>query len=184
MWTALLRFTEKTEELTTLILEFGKDTSEINVKMNKFSDQAKKARETPSSGTPHYTQRIAKGFGEELSAYARKIEILNRKYGEVLPDVKSSLQRVLTFSNVETTQETDNGSEFLSTLNKAEHSVYEWKTSVVAVNDTISELPNYQTDMNRGIRRISQQFEALRSNLDDTLDMIQEARATYKARFQ
>ena len=180
----LVLFTEKTEALTSLISEFGDNTSEITIVMNKFSDQAEKAGNNPSSGTPRHVQRIAKKFGEDLSAYANNIEGLNRKYGEVLPEIKSSLQNVLTFKDLETTSGVDDVDEFPATLDETEQSVSGWKNSVVVANGTISELPNFQRDMNMGIRRVSEQFETLTSNLDDTLDMIQEARATYNSRLE
>ena len=180
----LVLFTEKTEALTSLISEFGDNTCEMTIGMNRFSDQAEKAGSNPSSGTPRHVQRIAKKFGEDLSAYANNIKGLNRKYGEVLPEIKSSLQKVLTFNDLETTSEVDDVDEFLATLDETEQSVSDWKNSVVGANGTISELPNFQRDMNRGIRRVSEQFETLTSNLDDTLDMIQEARATYNSRLE
>ena len=67
---------------------------------------------------------------------------------------------------------------------ETEQSVSGWKNSVVIANGAISELPNFQKDMTRAIRRVSEQFEILTSNLDDTLDMIQEARATYNSRLE
>jgi hypothetical protein len=178
----LVLFTEKTEALASLISEFGDNTSEMTIGVTKFSDQAEKAGINPSSGTPRHVQRIAKKFGEDLSAYANNIEGLNRKYGEVLPEIKSSLQNVLTFKDLETTSGVDDVDEFLATLDETEQSVSGWKNSVVVANGTISELPNFQRDMNKGIRRVSEQFETLTSNLDDTLDMIQQARATYISR--
>ena len=180
----LVLLTEKTETLTSLIAEFGDNTSEMTIGMNKFSDQVEKAGNNPSSGTPRHVQRITKKFGEDLSAYANNIEGLNRKYGEVLPEIKSSLQNVLTFKDLETTSGVDDVDEFLATLDETEQSVSGWKNSVVVANGTISELPNFQRDMNRGIRRVSEQFETLTSNLDDTVDMIQEARATYNSRLE
>ena len=180
----LVLFTEKAEALASLISEFGDNTSEMNIGMTKFSDQAEKAGNNPSSGTPRHVQRIAKKFGEDLSAYANSIEGLNRKYGEVLPEIKSSLQNVLTFKGLETTSGVDDVDKFLATLDETEQGVSGWKNSVVVANGTISELPNFQKDMTRGIRRVSEQFEILTSNLDDTLDMIQEARATYNSRLE
>ena len=172
----LVLFTEKTEALTSLISEFGDNTSEMTIGMNKFSDQAEKAGNNPSSGNPRHVQRIAKKFGEDLSAYANNIEGLNRKYGEVLPEIKSSLQNVLTFQDLETTSGVDDVDEFLATLDETEQSVSGWKNSVVVANGTISKLPNFQRDMNRGIRRVSEQFETLTSNLDDTLDSLVKTR--------
>ena len=180
----LVLFTDKTEALTSLILEFGDNTKEMTIGIGKFSLQAGKAWNNPSSGTPRHVQKIAKKFGEELSAYANNIEGLNRKYGEVLPEIKSSLQNVLTFEDIETTSGVDEPDEFLNTLDKTEQNVSDWKNSVVAANGTISELPNFQRDMSRGIRRVSEQFQTLTSNLVDTLDMIQEARATYSGRLE
>ncbi len=178
----LVLFSEKTEALTSLISDYGDNTNEMSIEMKKFSDQVEKAGNNPSSGTPRHLQRIAKNFGEDLSAYASKIEDLNRKYGEVLPEMKSSLQNVLRFKDIETTSEVDEVGEFLATLDENEQSVSRWKNSVIEANGTINELPNFQRDMNKGIRRVSEQFETLTSNLDDTLDMIQEAKAICNSR--
>ena len=178
----LVLFTEKTEALTSLISGFGENTNEITVQINKFSDQVEKAGKNPSSGTPRHLQRITKKFGEDLSAYASNIEGLNRRYGEVLPEIKSSLQSVLRFKDLETQSGVDNVDKFLATLDETEQSVSAWKNSVVNTNGTFSKLPNFQKDMNKGIHRVGEQFEALTSNLDNTLDMIQEARATYNSR--
>ena len=180
----LVLFTEKTEELSSLISEFGDNTSEMTIGMNKFSDQAKKAGNDPSPGTLRHVQRIAKKFGVDLSAYASNIEDLNRKYGEVLPEIKSSLQDVLTFKDLEITSGVDDVDKFLATLDETEQSISDWKNSVFDANSAISQLPNFQRDMSRGMRRVSEQFETLTSNLDDTLDMIQEARATYNSRLE
>ena len=117
-----------------------------------------------------------------MSAYASNIEDLNRKYGEVLPEIKESLQNVLTFQEPEATSNADDTDEFLETLDETEQSVTGMKRSVINANDTINELTNFQRHMNRGVRQVSEQFETLTSNLDDTLDMIQEARATYNSR--
>ena len=175
----LVLFTENTEVLTGLISEFGDSTSEMTIGFNKFSDQAGKAGNNPSSGTPRHLQRIAKRFGEDLNTYARKIEHLNRKYGETLPEINSSLQRVLTYQNNEPTEEIDG---FLTTLEETEQSVSVFKDSVIGGRATIDQLPNFQREMRSGARKIVDEFETLTSNLDDTLDMIQEARATYMSR--
>ena len=178
----LVSYTEKTEVLSDLISEIGDNTNEMTINMNKFSDQAEKAGNNPSSGTPRHVQRIARKFGEDLSAYASNIKDLNRKYGEVLPEIKESLKNVLTFKEPEATSNADETDEFLETLDETEQSVTGMKRSVINANDTINELPNFQRHMSRGVRRVSEQFETLTSNLDDTLDMIQEARATYNSR--
>ena len=171
-------FTDKTDALSSLIVEFGENTNEMTVGMNKFSDQMGKANSNPSSGTPQHAQRIARKFGEDLSAYATNIEGLNRKYGEVLPEIRSSLRNVLTFKDSKFTSGMDDVVGFLTTLDETEQSVSDWKNSVVQANCTINELPNFQRDMSRGIRKVSAQFETLTSNLDGTLDMLQDARAT------
>ena len=175
----LVLFTEKTEALANLILEFGESTHEMTIGTSKFSDQAGKAGNNPSSGTPRHLQRIASQFGQQLSAYAGNIEGLNWKYGEILPEIKSSLQRVLTYHDPEPTSGANDVDEFLGTLDETEQSVLTWKNAVVEANGTIDALPNFQRDMSRGAHRVIEQFKTLTSNLDDTLDMIQEARATY-----
>ena len=174
----LVVFIEKTEALTNLILEYGVSTKDMTIGFSKFSDQASKAGNNPSSGTPQYLQRISRQFGEELSRYAGKIEDLNRKYGETLPEIKSSLQRFLTFQGLDPTSRAEGTNEFLVTLDETEQGILDWKTSVFEARGTIEEMPNFQREMRRGTRRIVEQFEALTSNLDNTLDMIQEARAT------
>ena len=178
----LVLFTEKTEELTNLISEFGETTNEMTIGINKFADQVEKAGNNPSSGTPQHLQRISRQFGQHLSAYGGNIEDLNRKYGEILPEIKSSLQRVLTYQDIASTSAADGVDEFLGTLNETEQSVLTWKNSVVEANGTIDTLPNFQRDMSRGARKVIEQFETLTSNLDDTLDMLQQARATYISR--
>ena len=175
----LVLFTEKTEALTDLISEFGDSTNKMTIGMSKFSDQAEKAGNNPSSGTPRHLQRIARQLGEDLSAYAGNTENLNRKYGEILPEIKSSLQSVLTYQDLDPTSRADGVDEFLGTLDETEQSVLTWKNSVIEANGTIDMLPNFQRDMSRGARKVIEQFETLTSNLDDTLDMIQQARATY-----
>ena len=107
---------------------------------------------------------------------------LNRKYGQILPEIKSSLQRVLTYQDIEPTAAADGVDEFLGTLNETEQNVLTLKNSVVEANGTFAMLPNFQRDMSRGARKVIEQFETLTSNLDDTLDMIQQARATYISR--
>ena len=119
----LVLFTEKTEALANLILEFGDSTREMTIGTSKFSDQAGKAGNNPSPGTPRHLQRIASQFGQQLSAYAGNIEGLNRKYGEILPEIKSSLQRVLTYQDPEPTSGADDVDEFLGTLDETEQSV-------------------------------------------------------------
>ena len=180
----LVLFTEKAEALTTLISEFGVSTDEMTIGISKFSDQAKKAGSNPSSGTPRHLQRISRQFGQGLSAYAGNIKGLNQKYGEILLEIKSSLQRVLTYQDIEPTSGADGVDEFLGTLDETEQSVLDWKNSVLAANGTIDTLPNFQKEMSRGARRVIEQFETLTSNLDDTLDMIQEARTTYISRLE
>ena len=174
----LVLFTEKTEELNNLISEFGESTNEMTIGTSKFSDQAGKAGNNPSSGTPQNLQRIARQFGQQLSAYGGNIEDLNRKYGEIFPEIKSSLQRVLTYQDLDPTSGKDGVDEFLGTLDEMEQGVLAWKDSVVETKGTMDMLPNFQREMRRGARKVIEQFETLTSNLDDTLDMIQEARAT------
>ena len=178
----LVLFTEKTEDLANLISEFGDRTNEITIGTNKFSDQVEKAGNNPSSGTPQHVQRIAKQFGQQLSVYGGNIEGLNRKYGEILPEIKLSLQRVLTYQDLDPTSAADGEDEFLGTLDEIEQSVLTWKDSVIEAKGTIDMLPNFQRDMSRGARKVIEQFETLTSNLDDTIDMIQQARATYISR--
>ena len=54
--------------------------------------------------------------------------------------------------------------EFLGTLDETEQSVSAWKNAVVEANGTINALPNFQREMNRGVRRVIEQFETLASN--------------------
>ena len=180
----LVLFTEKTEALTTLIWEFGESTNEMTIGMNKFSDQAEKAGSNPSSGTPRHVQRIARQFGQELSVYAQNIGGLNRKYGDTLPEIQSSLQRVLTYQDIAPKSGADGVDEFLGTLDEVEQSILAWENSVVEANGAINALPNFQRDMSRGSQRVIEQFVTLTSHLDDTLDMIQGARATYNSRLE
>ena len=180
----LVLFTEKTEALTSLVSEYGDNTSQMTIGMNKFSEQMGNATNNPSSGTPRHVQRIAKKFGADLSAYANTIEGLNQKYGEVLPEIKSSLQNLMTFKDFEHTSELDKVDEFLATLYETEQGVSSWKNSVVDANGTINGLQNFQKDVSLGIRKVSEQFETLTSNLDDTLDMFQEARATINSQLE
>ena len=175
-------FTEKTEELGNLVSEFGDSTNEMTIGISKFSDQVEKAGNNPSSGAPQRIQRISRQFGQQLSVYGGKIEDLNRKYGEILPEIKSSLQRVLTYQGLDPTSGADGVDEFLGTLDEAEQNVLTWKNSVIETNGTMDMLPNFQREMRRGARKVIEQFETLASNLDDTLDMIQQARATYISR--
>ena len=70
----LVLFTGKTEELANLISEFGETTNEMNIGINKFSDQTEKAGNNPSSGTPKHFQRIARQYGQHMSAYGGNIE--------------------------------------------------------------------------------------------------------------
>ena len=180
----IVLFEDKTEALAKLIAEFGENTDEMTIATSKFSDQVEKATNSPSSGTPRHIQRIIKKFGEYLSNYAGNIEDINQKYGEILPEIKSILRNILTFQDLEAVSDADGVDKFLTTLDETEQSVSDWKNLVVYVNGIINGLPNIQRDMVAGAQRVSEQFETLASNLDDSLDMIQEARATYNSRFE
>ena len=143
----LVVFTEKTEELTNLVLEFGESTNEMAIGINTFSEQIDEVGNNPSSGTPRHIQHLARRFGEDLSIYAGKIGDLNRKYGETLPEIQGSLQSVLTFATFESQEEID---LFLATLDETEQAVSAWKHSVVEASATIDRLPNVQREMVRG----------------------------------
>ena len=179
----LVMFTEKTEALGNLMAEFGESTEQMTIGFNKFSGQAEKAGNNLSSGTPQHVQRISRQFGEELSAYADKIEVLTSKYGETLPEVKLSLQQVLMHPSIDSSLLEENDKrEFLSVLDNNEAAMLEWKKAVVECRGAMDALPNFQRNMRQGIRRIVEQFEKLTLHLDDTLDMIQDARARYISR--
>ena len=171
----LVVFTEKTEELTNLVSEFGESTNEMAIGINTFSEQLDDVGNNPSSGTPRHIQHLARRFGEDLSIYAGKIGDLNRKYGETLPEIQGSLQSVLTFATFESQVEMD---VFLATLDETEQAVSAWKHSAVEARATIDSLPNVQREMSRAARKIVEEFDTLASNLTDTLAMIQEAKFT------
>ena len=173
-------FTEKTAELTSYISEFARSTNELVSGTDNFSRQVEQAGNNPSTGTPRYLQRIAGKFGGELNVYAGKTGDLNRKYGETLLEIRGSLQSMVTFATFESKEEFDG---FLVTLDETGQAVLGWKHSVVQVRAMINSLPNVQREMARGARRIVGEFDTLTSNLDDTLNMIQEVELTIRRRF-
>lgn len=179
----LVIFIEKTEALTNLVSEYGDSTGEIAIATSKFVDQADRAGNNQSSGTPQHLQRLARQFGKDLSVYAGKLEELNRKYGETLSEVKSSLQPILTYQGLEPSSGREDIDNFLVTLDQAEENVSDWKAALVGGREAIDGIPNYQRDMRRGARKVVEHLETLVSNLDDTLDMVQDAKATCNYRF-
>ena len=177
-------FIERTEAMTSLVSAFVDNSSQITIEVRKYTNQAKRAGDNPSPEKPGHLQNIAKQLGLELIDYANNIEGLNRKYGEVLPEIKSSLQPLLTFTDLETTSGMAVVDKFLATLDETEQNVSDWRNAVLDTHDTISELPNFQRDVNRGNRRVREEFETLTSNLEATLDMLQEAKATINSRLE
>ena len=174
----IVSMTDKMETLTGFISEFGEHTNEIAVHTQAFGNQSRNVGNTSNPGTTRYLQRISREFGIHLDTYAGHLEDLNQKYGEVLPEVGSSLQHVVTLQPPQTTEDWDEINQLIDALDLSEKSMSDWKRAVVETRGTIDGLPNIQRDMRRAARKTVAQFDILIQNLDATLDMIYRVRST------
>ena len=117
-----------------------------------------------------------KSLVRKRDAYAQKIDCLNEKYEKALPDTNKSLQYVIRFQSPRTDDDRSGIEGFLNALVSGEGSVLELKENAISATKTMKMIPNYQIDMNRAINKVIGQYETIISNLDDTLEMFQEAR--------
>ena len=171
---------DKMGTLGNLISDFEGSTNEITVETQRFGDEARRAGDNPSSGTPRHLQRIARRFGKHLDAYAGRVEELNRKYALFLPEIESSLQYVLTYKPPETSSDWEGVDEFLDTLDGLEQAVSQWKSAVLTSREPMKEMAQFQGDLRKGAGKTSEQLDILIANLDNTLDMTQRVRSTLR----
>ncbi len=177
----LVAMQERFGKLSSLISAYGEHTTAASVETTKFTDQQNKAQENRSEGTGRYLQKIAKKYGEKMGEYAKQLEGLNQDYEAVLPEADRSLQYVISFSSPETEDDREAIEVFLIALDDTETSISGFKTAALSTRQIMSEQPNYQRDMRKAIREIVEQYDILVTNLDETLEMIQQARAVMKS---
>ncbi len=177
----LVAMQERFGELSSLISAFGEHTTAASVEISKFNDQANKAQANRSEGTDRYLQKIAKKFGDKMGEYAKQIEGMNQDYEAVLPDTERSLQFVISFSTPETEDDWEAIEIFFKALDGAEAGISFFRNTALSTRKIMSELPNYQRQMRKAIREIVEQYDILVTNLDETLEMMQQARAVMKS---
>ena len=177
----LVAMQERFGKLSSLISAYGEHTTAASVETTKFTDQQNKAQENRSEGTGRYLQKIAKKYGEKMGEYAKQLKGLNQDYEAVLPETERSLQYVISFSTPETEDDWEAIEIFLIALDDTETSISGFKTAALSTRQIMSEQPNYQRHMRKAIREVVEQYDILVTNLDKTLEMIQQARAVMKS---
>ena len=180
----LVSMMENMETLTGLVQDFGNSTEEITLHTQTYGDQASTVRPITNSGGPQHLQRLSRDFGRHLDTYAGRLEVLNRKYGSVLPEVESSMQHVVTSQAPQTEEDWEDIDGFLTTLDTVEQNLSEWKQATFQSRGVIDGLPNVQREMRQAARKIVSQFDVLTANLDSTLAMIQRVKITIQRLMQ
>lgn len=165
------------ERIASLIQGFGEHTETATRETNEFVEQGNRAQADKSQGSGRQLQKLARKYGEKLGAYARKLEDLNEEYGLVLPEVKKSLAHVIGFQDPKSQDDWQAVDDFIAVLDPVEESVREFKTVTLSVRQSLSSIPNFERRMRQAIGEIAGQYATLISNLDMTLEMIEEARA-------
>ena len=166
------------QRIAGLILGFGEHTETATLETNKFVEQGAKANADQSQGSERRLQKLARNYGEKLGAYARDLDGLNKEYGLVLPEVRESLSYVISFQEPKSQEDWQAVEEFVAVLEPAKESIVEFKTVTLNVRQTLSKIPNIERRMRKAMGEIGGQYATLISNLDMTLEIIEEARAS------
>ena len=177
----LAAFDDDMGELVELMELLGSETNSISDESDEFNEQVTLATANQTQGTPRHLQRIARRYGTRLDAYAGKLESLNERYSELLPNLDSSSRQMLGFVSPETTEDRDSVEELLSTLDTTESNVAGLRNSVYAVGGFLSQLPNFQKDLRRAVRKTVDQYDILIENLDHNLDVFGRIKASVRA---
>ena len=170
--------TEKLESLSGIVEEFSTMTIGMTAKTQDFTGQLERGVENSRlSGGVQHIQNISRRFGGELSQYAGNVESLNHSFDDILPEIRLSFLRILTWEHLDVSQLSPEEVEaFLANLQDTEQAVQQWKISVNECCGIMGALPDFQRDMKRGAQRVLEQLKQLALRLDGTLDMISEVR--------
>ena len=160
------------EELGKIITEVGnKLGSELTPEITKASE-----RRNPDNFNTKQQRIIIIELASHLQEYGAFVKPKNEKYRQLLKDIESALENILSGNFQLETGNTEQGLQnFLDTISSFEKSASEGRQGLVSLIDTMKALPKIEKNFNRANIFMTTELNSFVDNIDQTISVIARA---------